>query len=274
MRNLDERMRREEEEARRREERLENQLKEERGKRERMERLKEKRRKKRKDKKKESKDQADEVAVRSEKNDAELCEEEFGKVDAQASSKPPLVEDYPRKRSGEGRGREVVDRGNTLLENEKKKSGEARKSHDNGGRPNESTVNSNAWRSPKSVETKKMPATKQVELGLDQKISEEAPVTELFSEGEEDSLSEDESENGEDGILQPAISGLSLKSDHVYEAPQSLEDLVNGLDGGVNRLEKNKELVIKALGKKMVELGLHPDTSHLSGLSSKCSVRS
>ena len=109
-------MRREEEEARRREERLENQLKEERGKRERMERLKEKRRKKRKDKKKESKDQADEVAVRSEKNDAELCEEEFGKVDAQASSKPPLVEDYPRKRSGEGRGREVVDRGNTLLE--------------------------------------------------------------------------------------------------------------------------------------------------------------
>ena len=101
-----------------------------------------------------------------------------------------------------------------------------------------------------------------------------APVTELFSEGEEDSLSEDESENGEDGILQPAISGLSLKSDHVYEAPQSLEDLVNGLDGGVNRLEKNKELVIKALGKKMVELGLHPDTSHLSGLSNKCSVRS
>ena len=63
-------MRREEEEARRREERLENQLKEERGKRERMERLKEKRRKKRKDKKKESKDQADEVALRSEKNDA------------------------------------------------------------------------------------------------------------------------------------------------------------------------------------------------------------
>ena len=232
------------------------------------------RQKKRKEKKKESKDQADEVAVRSEKNDAELCEEEFGKVDDQASSKPPLVEDYPRKRSGEGRGREVVERGNTLLENEKKKSGEARKSHDNGGRPNESTVNSNAWRSPKSFETKKMLSTKQVKLGLDQKISEEAPVTELFSEGEEDSLSEDESENEEDGILQPAISGLSLKSDHVYEAPQSLEDLVNGLDGGVNRLEKNKELVIKALGKKMVELGLHPDTSHLSGSSSKCSVRS
>ena len=69
----------------------------------------------------------------------------------------------------------------------------------------------------------------------------------------------------EDRKIQPAVSGLSLKSDHVYEAPQSLEDLVNGLDGGVDRLERNKEAVVKALGQKMVQLGLHPDTSHLSG---------
>ena len=41
---------------------------------------------------------------------------------------------------------------------------------------------------------------------------------------------------------------------------------MNGLGGGVDRLDRNKEIVIKALGQKMVELGLHPDTSHLSGL--------
>ena len=107
------------------------------------------------------------------------------------------------------------------------------------------------------------------EVEVAEKIPFEAPVTELLSEGEEDSFTGDESEKEEEEeerILQPAISGLSLKSDHVYEAPQSLEDLVNGLDGGVDRLERNKEIVIKALGQKMVELGLHPDTSHLSGL--------
>ena len=48
MRNMNERLRRDEEEARRREERLEAQLKEERQLREKMEKLKEKRRRRRK----------------------------------------------------------------------------------------------------------------------------------------------------------------------------------------------------------------------------------
>ena len=106
-----------------------------------------------------------------------------------------------------------------------------------------------------------------------QKKTIQAPVTELLSEGEEEEDCEDllteeeesEDEELEERKIQPAVSGLSLKSDHVYEAPQSLEDLVNGLDGGVDRLERNKEAVVKALGQKMVQLGLHPDTSHLSG---------
>ena len=260
---MDERIRREEEEARRREERLEAQLKEEKEKREKLERLREKRRKRRKEKKKkEFKDQPDEVPMRSEKNDAKLCEEdlEVSEKDdlddtvVQTSSK---IEDRPRKR------REVVDQ---LRANEKKKSETAGRSQKKGLGQIEGTANAlEAWKSPKSVQTKRRSMSEAREEDLAEKIHFEAPVTELLSEGEEDSVTEDESER-EERILQPAISGLSLKSDHVYEAPQSLEDLVNGLDGGVDRLERNKDIVVKALGQKMVELGLHPDTSHLSGL--------
>ena len=267
---MDERIRREEEEARRREERLEAQLKEEREKRERLERLKMKRRKKRKEKKKELKDQTDEVPLRLEKNDAKLCEEDLEVSDkddfVQTSSKAPLlVEHLPKKKSGDRKRQEVVD----LLEANKKTDFEtAGKSHKKGGGQIEGTANAQeAWRSPESIETKRrnMSEARQVEMA--QKIPFEAAITELLSEGEEDSITGDESEKEEEErILQPAISGLSLKSDHVYEAPQSLEDLVNGLDGGVDRLERNKEIVIKALGQKMVELGLHPDTSHLTGL--------
>ena len=269
MRNMDERVRREEEEGRRREERLEAQLKEEKEKREKLERLKEKRRKRRKEKKKkEFKDQPDEVPLRSEKNDAKLCEEDLEVSDkddlddtvVQTSSK---IEERPRKRSGDSKRREVVDQ---LRANEKKKSETAGRSQKKGLGQMDGTTNAlEAWKSPESVETKRRSMSEAREEDLAEKIHFEAPVTELLSEGEEDSVTEDESER-EERILQPAISGLSLKSDHVYEAPQSLEDLVNGLDGGVDRLERNKDIVVKALGQKMVELGLHPDTSHLSGL--------
>ena len=267
MRNVDERMRREEEEGRRREERLEVKLKEEREKREKLERLKEKRRKKRKEKRKDLKHQTDEVCVRSEKNDAKLCEEDLEVSNknylddtvVQTSSK---LEDGPRKRSGDRKRQEVV---NLLKAKEKGKCETAGKSHRNGGIQIDGTANAlEAWRSPENVETKRRSMSEAKEVELSQKIPFEAAVTELLSEGEEDSVTEDESEN-EERILQPAISGLSLKSDHVYEAPQSLEDLVNGLDGGVDRLERNKDIVVKSLGQKMVELGLHPDTSHLSG---------
>ena len=260
-------MRREEEEGRRREERLEAQLKEEKEKREKLERLKEKRRKKRREKKKELKDQTEEAPLRLEKNDAKREEdlEVSDKVDldetvVQTSLK---VKDGLRNRSGDRKRHEVVD----LLEaNEKKKSETAGGSQKKGGGQIEGTANAlEAWKSPESVETKRRSMSEAKEVELAQKIPLEAPVTELLSEGEENSVTEDESEN-EERILQPAISGLSLKSDHVYEAPQSLEDLVNGLDGGVDRLERNKDIVVKALGQKMVELGLHPDTSHLSGL--------
>ena len=143
-----------------------------------------------------------------------------------------------------------------------------RKSHKGGGQTKGTSNAQEAWRSPESVEIERRSLLEARDVEMAQKIHFEAPVTELISEGEEGSFSEDESEKEEEEerILQPAISGLSLKSDHVYEAPQSLEDLVNGLDGGVDRLERNKEVIIRALGQKMVELGLHPDTSHLSGL--------
>ena len=136
---------------------------------------------------------------------------------------------------------------------------------------NDSSTKLEAWKSPENVETKRrgLQEAKQRQ-DTTQKITIQAPVTELLSEGEEEECEdllteEEESEEEEERKIQPAVSGLSLKSDHVYEAPQSLEDLVNGLDGGLDRLERNKEAVVKALGQKMVQLGLHPDTSHLSG---------
>ena len=273
MRNMNERLRRDEEEARRREERLEVQLKEERLLREKMEKLKEKRRRRRRERKELKAGAGVEVALKNNDRGKVKCEEVL-ELSEREDLSPPLLEAPPVVNGKLNRDIHRKEPLNPSKADVKKTQTTKKLQNPSAGQveaANGSSTTLEAWKSPENVETKRR-GVQEAKQRQDttQKITIQAPVTELLSEGEEEEgedllTEEEESEEEEERKIQPAVSGLSLKSDHVYEAPQSLEDLVNGLDGGLDLLERNKEAVVKALGQKMVQLGLHPDTSHLSG---------
>ena len=82
------------------------------------------------------------------------------------------------------------------------------------------------------------------------------------SEEEEDESEEEEEDDAdEEGRgLRPAVSGSSLRSEHVYEAPGSLEDL---LVGSRRRLERSRVEAESRLAARLQELGLHPGAEQL-----------
>ena len=84
-------------------------------------------------------------------------------------------------------------------------------------------------------------------------------------EGEESEEEGEESEDEDDEAeevrgLRPAVSGSSLRSEHVYEAPGSLEDL---LVGSRHRLERSRGEVEARLAHRLEELGIHPSSAQL-----------
>ena len=88
--------------------------------------------------------------------------------------------------------------------------------------------------------------------------------TEVMGVTDSESGEESEEEEEEDVPgMRPAVSGFSLKSDHVYEAPQSIEDLSLG-EGGGERLERCRDVVHRRLEDRLQELGLDPEVSQLS----------